>query len=72
MTLKYCEFCKKNITRQNFTTHKHTVKHQKNKANYKEENLLDLEKDELHDIKYYKTVLLDIKNNIETILNKDN
>ena len=66
--LKFCEFCKKNITCQNFTTHKNTEKHKLNKENYKHINLLDDIKEDEKDIKYFKIQLEEIKNNIEQIL----
>jgi len=69
---KYCECCNNWITRQNFTTHKNTVKHINNKLKYKPINLLDAEKDINHDINYFKLQLEEIKNNIENILKNVN
>jgi hypothetical protein len=68
---KFCECCNVNITRQNFTTHKKTKKHIKNKNNYKPINLLDF-KDDKNNISYIRVQLEDIKTNIENILNNLN
>jgi len=66
-TTKFCIYCEKNITIQNFTTHKKTHKHIKNKLSYKPPNLLELKED--NNIKYLKIQLDDIKKNIDNILN---
>lgn len=71
MINKYCECCKTSITRQNFTTHKKTKKHLKNKQQYKPINLLDF-KDDKNNIAYIKIQLEDLKTNIENILNNLN
>lgn len=68
---KHCECCNINITRQNFTTHKYTEKHKRNKINYKPINLLDNEKEIIQDINYYRLQLEEIKNNIENILSNE-
>ena len=66
-TTKFCIYCEKNITIQNFTTHKKTEKHKKNKLNYKPPNFLELKDD--NNIKYLKIQLDYIKKNIDDILN---
>jgi hypothetical protein len=65
---KFCECCNVEITRQNFTTHKSTKKHIRNKEKYKPINLLDCIKDEKHDLNYIKIQLEDMRKNIEIIL----
>jgi len=69
---KFCECCDKNITTQNFTTHKATKKHQINKNKYKNINLYDNINDKEIDMKYIKLELLDIRKNIDDILLKIN
>ena len=64
---KYCEYCKKLIAQNNFTTHKNTNKHIKNKENYKQINILELK--DINNAKYLKLQLEEIKNNIDNILN---
>jgi|LakMenEpi03Aug12_release.lakeMendotaPanAssembly.Ray.scaffolds.fasta_scaffold500999_3 hypothetical protein len=71
MNNKYCECCDVHITRQNFTTHKKTRKHLKNKDKYKPINLLEIKEDK-NNISCIKFQLEDIKTNIENIINNLN
>lgn len=63
---KYCEYCKKLIAQNNFTTHKKTNKHIKNKENYTPINILELK--DVNNAKYLKLQLEEIKKNIDNIL----
>jgi hypothetical protein len=65
--LKYCCCCKSNITRNNFTTHKKTKKHIKNKEIYEKNNTLYLPDDDKH--KILKIQLHEIKNIIDNLIN---
>lgn len=66
--LKFCNICNKNITIQNFTTHKKTLKHNKNLVNIEKVDLLGNNKIIDKDINYYKLQLEEIIKSIENIL----
>ena len=77
MIKKNCSVCKKEITKQNFSTHKKTVKHRINLEKSEPLNLLDDLKEEEINIKYFRLKLEELKNNvinnlehIENILSK--
>lgn len=67
--IKYCQFCDKNVTTQNFSTHKKTKLHMRNKIKYKPVNLLDGIKKESYDIKYAVLQLEETIDNLQNVLN---